>query len=149
MIILIPLLLIIFLLQNNHSNKKLSEMQLTKNFNLSEFTKNGNDLPLELLDNMKLLTKNLQVLRDYLNEPIHINSGYRSPEYNKKIGGVTNSQHMKGKASDITVGSLTPHQLYDVIESLISQGKMMQGGLGLYPSFVHYDVRGIRARWNG
>ena len=134
---------------NNKESQFANDMQLTKDFNLSEFTRNGNDLPIELLDNMKELTRNLQVLRDYLNEPILVNSGYRSPAYNKKIGGVKNSMHMQGKASDIRVKSKTPVQLHAIIEQLISEGKMKQGGLGLYSTFVHYDVRGTKARWNG
>jgi uncharacterized protein YcbK (DUF882 family) len=122
-------------------------MQLTKNFNLSEFTKNGNSLPLSLLPNMKEVANNLQVLRDYLQKPINVNSGYRNPEYNAKIGGVKNSFHMKGMAADIHVKGLTPKELHTVIEFLISQGKMKQGGLGLYDTFVHYDVQGKKVRW--
>lgn len=150
MIWLIPIAIIILLHLNENKNVKFADnMQLTKDFNLAEFTKHGNTLPLELLPNMQELANNLQVLRDYLNEPILINSGYRSPEYNNKVGGVKNSQHTKGRASDIRVNSLTPKELHDVIEKLISEKKMKQGGLGLYGTFVHYDVRGTKARWNG
>jgi uncharacterized protein YcbK (DUF882 family) len=149
MIWLLPIVLILFFHFNEKSNGFAEDMQLTKNFNLSEFTKHGNNLPLDLLPNMKELVNNLQVLRDYLQEPILINSGYRSPEYNKKVGGVKNSYHTKGMASDIRVVSLTPKELHTVIEKLISEKKMKQGGLGLYGTFVHYDVRGSKARWNG
>ena len=150
MIWLIPIAIIILLHLNENKNVKFADnMQLTKDFNLAEFTKHGNTLPLELLPNIQELANNLQVLRDYLNEPILINSGYRSPEYNKKVGGVKNSQHTKGRAADIRVNSLTPKELHDVIEKLIADKKMKQGGLGLYGTFVHYDVRGTKARWNG
>lgn len=123
-------------------------MQLSTNFSLSEFKcKDGTDVPNELLPNVQLLANNLQVLRDYLGEPIHINSGYRSPAYNKKVGGKQLSQHLKANAADITTKSKTPKQLAAIIEKLIAQGKMKQGGLGIYPGFVHYDVRGTKARW--
>ncbi|MFM1755006.1 MAG: hypothetical protein RLZZ236_1945 [Bacteroidota bacterium] len=122
-------------------------MQLTTNFNLKEFTRNGNELPLELLPNMREVAKNLEVLREYLGKPININSGYRNPAYNAKIGGAKNSFHMKGMAADIHVKGLTPLQIHTAIEELISQGKMKQGGLGLYSTFVHYDIQGARRRW--
>jgi uncharacterized protein YcbK (DUF882 family) len=123
-------------------------MQLTTNFNLAEFAcKDGTPVPKELIPNVELLAKNLQVLRDHLGEPIHINSGYRSPAHNAKVGGKKNSYHMKAMAADITCKSKTPKQLAAIIEKLIAGKKMKQGGIGIYPGFVHYDVRGAKARW--
>ena len=78
---------------------------------------------------------------------ITINSGYRSPKHNAKIGGAKNSQHLTGKAADIAVQGFTPKQVAEVIENLISQGKMTQGGLGVYSTWIHYDIRGTKARW--
>lgn len=123
-------------------------MQLTKNFSLSEFAcRDGRPVPPELIPNVKELAQNLQVLRDDLGEAIHIQSAYRPADYNKRIGGKKNSMHIPAKASDITCKSLTPKQLHARIEKLIAAGKMKQGGLGLYPGFVHYDIRGEKARW--
>lgn len=124
-------------------------MKLTKNFTLQEFACNdGTPVPEKYYDNVKELAQNLQVLRDYLNEPILITgSGYRTPNHNKAVGGAKNSQHLYAKAADINAKSKTPRQLYQVIERLISLGKMSQGGLGLYKGFVHYDIRKTKARW--
>ena len=123
-------------------------MKLTKNFSKHEFdSKDGAEMPDEVLENIKELAKNLQVLRDELNRPITINSGYRSPKHNAKIGGAKHSQHLLGKASDIVVDELTPQEVAVVIEELIRDGKMKQGGLKAYNSFTHYDIRGVRARW--
>lgn len=125
-------------------------MQLTKNFSLSEFTCHdaaGTPVPTADLANVQELADNLQVLRDALAEPVRVLCGYRTPAHNKAVGGVVHSQHLVAKAGDITVASLTPRQLGDKIEALIRAGKMKQGGLGVYPGFVHYDVRGTRARW--
>ena len=122
--------------------------KLTANFSLEEFKcKDGSDIPNDVLPNIIELAKNLQVLRDYLGKSITINSGYRSPKYNAKIGGVKNSQHVKGKASDIVVKGMTPKEVALVIEGLIEKGKMKQGGIGIYPNFTHYDIRGVKARW--
>jgi uncharacterized protein YcbK (DUF882 family) len=54
--------------------------------------------------------------------------------------------HLKAMASDLVCRSLTPKQLKAVIEKLIKEGKMKNGGIGLYPSFVHYDI-GATRRW--
>lgn len=121
---------------------------MTKNFSLAEFTcKDGTPVPPEYIPNVEELAKNLQVLRDYLDEPIHINSGYRTKSWNHKQGGRIFSQHLVGKAADITVKSKTPKELKAIIEQLIKEGQMSQGGIGLYPGFVHYDIRGEKARW--
>lgn len=123
-------------------------MQLTENFELIEFVcKDGSPVPDEYMHNVKTLAENLQVLRDEIGEPIRINSAYRSPNYNKRIGGKPASKHLVAQAADITVKGKTPKQLAVIIERLISQRKMKQGGLGVYPGFVHYDVRGTKARW--
>jgi uncharacterized protein YcbK (DUF882 family) len=124
-------------------------MRLTKNFILKEFNcKDGTEVPLSLMANAQLLADNLQVLRDCLEAPIHINSAYRHSEYNSSVGGTSKSQHLLCKAADIRVDSYNPVQIYETIEMLIEEGSMKDGGIGLYNSFVHYDVRGTRARWN-
>lgn len=123
-------------------------MKLTENFSLSEFScKDGAPVPGDLLDNVELLAKNLQVLRDHLGEPIHVNSGYRTPAYNAKVGGKPKSKHLTAEAADITVKSKSPRQLVTIIEKLIAQGKLRFGGVGLYPGFVHVDIRKGKARW--
>ena len=124
-------------------------MQITKNFNLSEFLcRDGSKIPDNLLPNVVELAENLQVLRDYLGVPLTINSAYRSPAYNSKIGGAKFSQHLEAKAADISTSKFTPEQVHAAILKLISEGKMKQGGVGLYNSWVHYDTRGTAARWD-
>lgn len=123
-------------------------MRLTDNFTREEFDcKDGTKIPNELLDNVIELAKNLQVIRDHIKMPIKINSGYRSPEYNKKVGGADKSQHLFAKAGDLNT-SLAPQVLYKIIINLIEEGKIKEGGVGLYNSFVHYDIRGTKARWD-
>jgi uncharacterized protein YcbK (DUF882 family) len=123
-------------------------MRITENFSLSEFDcKDGSELPIALLPNVLDLADNLQVLRDYLEVPISINSAYRSLEHNRKIKGSTKSQHLLAKAADIVVESKTPDEVANIIKYLISEGKMVQGGLKAYDTFTHYDIRGYKARW--
>jgi len=105
-------------------------------------------MPLEVYENVIKLAGQLQFLRDYTGRAIRINSAYRSPEHNAKVGGSPTSQHLLGKAADITIESLTPFQVFALIEELIDMGLMLQGGLGLYDTFVHYDIRKTKARWD-
>lgn len=122
---------------------------LTKNFFLKEFScKNGIWVPDEYIENVQELADNLQILSYFINVPIYINSGYRTPQYNKSIGGSKNSQHLYAKAADIRIKTgISTACIYDIIEGLIRTGQMKQGGVGLYNTFVHYDIRGTKARW--
>lgn len=61
----------------------------------------------------------LDPLRDIIDIPIYVNSGYRCTELNKAVGGVDNSQHMRGLAADISFG-INEHLcewIYSVLES--------------------------------
>ena len=133
-------------------------MTLTENFTINEFEcHDGTGVPWDLVENVQKLANNLQVLRDTIDKPIYVVSGYRNPTYNKRIGGAKRSYHMKAMAADIRVNGMNPKEVKAVIEVLIAEGKMEQGGVGLYTSsrknsstgFVHYDIRGRKARWGG
>lgn len=127
----------------------MTRHQLTKNFTIEEFDcHDGTFVPSSLFGNVNALTFNLQILREHINRPIHILSGYRTPDYNHKVGGATHSQHLLAKAADIQVNGLSPYSLHQIIEELIHDDFMKQGGLGLYNTFVHYDIRGFKARWD-
>lgn len=124
-------------------------MQITKNFNISEFKCNcGCEMPHEVYENVVKLALQLQNLREAINKPVKINSAYRCEKHNKEIGGVSNSQHLLGKASDIKIKGFPPKQISFVIEHLIRDGYMWEGGIGVYDSFIHYDIRGDKARWD-
>ena len=117
-------------------------MQLTKNFNLSEFACNdGAVVPLKLIENVKLLAHQLQVLRDYYDAPIKINSAYRSPAYNKGKG-VSKSKHMTGQAIDVRVTGD-----YDTRASfVVAASRAGFTGIGIYSTFIHLDTAG-RGAW--
>lgn len=85
-------------------------MKLTKHFNLEEFERSAtasarhinNKVPPELIPNLqKLCEQVLEPLRQHVNEPVRISSGYRCAELNRAVGGVKNSQHTQGEAADI------------------------------------------------
>lgn len=125
-------------------------MKLTQNFNLSEFDCNdGSKTPKEVVLRLQKLAIQLQVLRDYLDRPIKVNSGYRSISHNSKIGGVKGSQHTLGNAADIVIEGYTSEEVAYHLEKLIQAGAILQGGIGVYNTFVHYDIgfNGKRRRW--
>lgn len=133
----------------------LSVSQYSKNFWEYEFDcRDGTSVPKELTPALEtFVRRNLQPLRDALGVPIYILSAYRHEEYNKRIGGVSNSWHIYDKhgpngefAVDISVPGVAPVQVKFLIECLIRLGVMENGGIGLYKDFVHYD-NGPRRRW--
>ena len=86
-------------------------MKLSKNFTMEEFTKSQTALRLNIDNTPKgehleaacaLFDAVVQPVRDYFG-PTVINSGYRSPELNKAVGGSSTSQHCKGEAVDLEV----------------------------------------------
>lgn len=120
--------------------KKGEDVQLAKNFHLSEYECPCSSCQFVKVD-MDHVAK-LQKLRDVIG-PIHITSAYRCPKHNAEVGGVSNSQHLDGIATDIYSDSLNATALAKAADAF--------DGVGLYvsQSFVHVDSRGELARWQG
>ena len=87
-------------------------MNLTKNFTLSEMVKSETALRHDMdntpgeaeIENLKQLAeKVLQPVRDAYGQGVKVNSGYRHPEVNAKVGGSKTSDHCKGQAADIEI----------------------------------------------
>jgi hypothetical protein len=134
-------------------------MFCTKHFDSNEFTRWGRPgkpgfekdvpYPTEWISlRLVPLCRQLEVIRDALGERhIHINSGYRDPNYNALIGGARLSQHMAGRAADITIADVEPQQVHDTILELYIKKAIVIGGLGYYAAgehgngFVHVDIR--------
>ena|SRR5690554_517358 len=124
-------------------------MNLTSNFRLEEFASPDADyLPIVVINNLYELAQNLEKLRSRLGVALHVSSGWRTKEHNRRVGGASDSQHLYGKAADIWSEIYSSKEIHDLIEQLINAGAMQQGGLGLYNTFVHYDIRGTKARWD-
>ena len=123
------------------------DRKLSNNFTVREFAcKDGSDAV--YID--PLLVEYLQAIREHVGMPVRINSGYRSPTYNKRIGGATNSYHTRGQAADIWITSNTPRQVYLMLDRYeVGTVPPDRIGLGLYATFVHIDTRGQHGRWAG
>jgi len=80
------------------------------------------------------------------NLPITVNSWYRTPEYNKQVGGAKNSQHVLGRAVDFTVEGIKPAEVQKCLSAVVKE--LGIGGLGCYDRFTHVDI-GKRRTWQG
>lgn len=87
------------------------------------------------------LMRILENIREHFSKPVIINSGYRTPEWNTKIGGAKNSYHMKGMAADIVVKGVSPKQVAEYASVI-----MQNGGVIRYANFTHIDVRSQKYR---
>ncbi len=98
------------------TNLNFSILELCKS---DTATKNSiENLPdIQAVDNMlNLIFYCLQPLRDKLNKPMIISSGFRSHKLNKLVGGASNSQHLSGQAADFKVQGMTIAQTIDFIK---------------------------------
>lgn len=109
----------------------------SRNFNINEFRCKGTGKLIKM-DN-KLIYK-LEELRYYFNKPIIINSGYRTPQHNRNVGGAKNSQHLYGRAADVVVKGVNPSKVYNYAVKHFD-------GVGKYNTFTHVDTRGYKARF--
>jgi uncharacterized protein YcbK (DUF882 family) len=137
--------------------------------------RSGEEYPASWGVRLAVLFDAMDVIREAWGQPVTVVSGYRSPEYNKRIGAVDGSQHPLGRAADLRPyapkgvkrTSATIHAFHNLINLLIEEGKLPAvGGVGSYPlvfdassdlwvpGFVHVDSRpkppsGHIARWEG
>lgn len=89
-------------------------MKKIKYFKLSEFINSAtanrlgiDNIPsFEVVDNLNRLADYLDGIREKFGKPILVNSGYRCPMLNKAVGGVVNSQHLKGLAADLVCSDM-------------------------------------------
>lgn len=117
------------------------DFRLGEHFVLVEFaSRDGAD---EVLVHPALVAL-LEAVREHFEQPVTINSGYRSAAHNRRIGGARNSRHVMGLAADIVVdrGAVSPNKVAQFVETL------GPGGLGRYRTFTHVDVQGRNRRWD-
>ena len=127
---------------NAYSKAKDGGKKLSTNFKVKEFAcKDGSDAVLVA----PRLVMVLQSIRSHFGVPVVIHSAYRTPQYNTKVGGVAHSQHCYGTAADISVRGQTPAAVAAYARQLMPDW----GGVGIYDTFTHIDVREAKADWNG
>ena len=124
-----------------YSLAKYGGQKIADHFRVREFAcRDGSDTVFVSDD----LVRVLEQIRTHFGKPVHINSGYRTEVYNKSLKDASQySQHKYGLAADITIQGVTPAQIAAYAETLLPG----TGGIGIYKSFTHVDVRRIKSRW--
>jgi uncharacterized protein YcbK (DUF882 family) len=130
---------------------KLTNTQITKNFKLSEMMCHDSAGTLFLSPGLIDHAIRLQKFRDWYNRPIIVNSWYRTPEYNAQVGGVKNSQHVQGIATDCALpaefqnfSAARKTEFLTTVKNKwaeLCKNDGLGGGVGWYTSFVHLDSR--------
>lgn len=124
-----------------------SEFRLSASFNLDEFfvsqvaERHGykNEPNEKQIENLRLLCINvLQPLREIINVPIFINSGFRSFDVNAAVGGRFNSQHLEGKAADFVVYSMNLIDVFNIVLERFS-----------FDQLIYEFGKWIHVSWNG
>jgi uncharacterized protein YcbK (DUF882 family) len=119
------------------------DQHLSEHFQLWEFlhNKSPEGVTPVILSNLRALSARLEVARRLCgNRPVRITSGFRTVAHNRAVGGDPDSQHLLGKAADITVDGLTPAQVQKELA-------LWDGGLGSYAAWTHLDL-GSKRRWS-
>lgn len=125
-----------------YSKSKDGNKKVSTNFRVKEFACSDGSDPIFI--DTKLVDV-LQKIRAHFGKAVKITSAYRTPPHNKAIGGTAYSQHLYGMAADIKVSGVTPKKVAAYAETLLKTS----GGIGIYSTFTHIDVRSAKSRWNG
>ena len=123
-----------------YSKKQDGNTKLSANFKVREFACTDGSDPIFIAPELVTV---LQKIRTHFGRAVTITSAYRTPTKNKACGGTTYSQHLYGKAADIKVSGISPKKVAEYAETLL-QGR---GGIGIYDTFTHIDVREQKSRW--
>lgn len=127
-------------------------MKLTEHFTLAELTRStkavqlglDNNPPPDVLRALQTTAEMLERIRNVLNVPVIVTSGYRSPRVNKAVGGVTSSDHLTGQAADIQAPRYgSPSLVASTLAPLVSTlgiGQLILEGVGS-KQWVHVSTR--------
>lgn len=125
-----------------YSKKKDGNKKVSNNFKVREFSCSDGSDPIFIDSELVVV---LQKIRTHFGKPVTITSAYRTPTHNKSVGGTTYSQHLYGMAADIKVSGVEPMKVAEYAESILKGN----GGIGVYNTFTHIDVRETKSRWKG
>lgn len=125
-----------------YSKTKDGNKKLSTNFRVREFACTDGSDPIFI--DLELVTI-LQRIRTHFGKAVKITSAYRTPTKNKSCGGSDFSFHLYGMAADIKISGISPKKVASYAEELLPYS----GGIGVYDTFTHIDVRETKSRWNG
>jgi hypothetical protein len=122
-----------------------------KNFSFLEMANKNDGGKLVITPPVIEFAVGVQIFRDWIGESMTVTSWYRTPEYNKKIGGASNSMHLAALAVDFqtprhnSAKRYTPAQWQNIIrkwrEICLDRLGVVGGSVEIAPTWVHLDVR--------
>ncbi len=130
--LIIAIVLVVFLSVMGFEMRYINDFQITPDFNLREYASPDTE---EVKIDARLVTI-IQLIRYRMGCEVTVNSGYRTPEYNHKVGGAIASLHLKGLAVDVTPEDKNLVKLFKIAAEFEEVR-----GLGIYKSHVHIDLR--------
>lgn len=122
-------------------------VRLSPHFLLSELRcHDGTAVPLKFWKNARAICARAEALRTKVGGPLIVTSGFRTVQWNKKVGGARGSYHLTASALDLTSRTVSAPVMHAAYLELIKAGVVPDGGLGLYENWIHIDL-GPRRRW--
>lgn len=124
---------------NSYIMDKDANEKIGQHFKVKEFAcKDGSQVV--FIDSY--LVSILDILRNQVEKPVIITSGYRTPQRNKEAGGAKYSYHMRGMAADIRINGMNAKEIADKLNKIIPN----ECGIIVYKSWVHIDTRTSKYR---
>lgn len=117
-----------------------AEKKVGQYFKVKEFACKDGSQVVFIDDNLVSI---LDILRNQVGKPVHINSGYRTPTRNKDVGGAKYSYHMRGMAADIRINDMSAKEIANKLSAIVSPDEC---GIIVYRSWVHLDTRSRKYR---
>jgi uncharacterized protein YcbK (DUF882 family) len=124
----------------------MADLKLSEHFSREEFACHGEDCCYHSAPVHPDLIDALEKLRAIVNKPLHIVSGFRCRKHNEAVGGEPNSMHCLAIAADVSIPEGMTAE--DFGNKAAEVPAFLNGGIGLYDTWIHVDVRPWIARWD-
>ena len=105
--------------------------------------------PIDKWGNIKDTVQLADQIRKLWGSPVRCNSGYRSPQYNRLVGGASTSQHVQFRAMDLSPINGDIEEFTKLCRIAVEMARFygVEVGFGCYNSFIHIDTGARNRNW--